>query len=53
MAFRRDLTTIVSVVEAGAEWIVAGQAVFGTGDAETAARTLKAAAERAISGGPR
>ncbi len=48
-----DLTTIASVVEAGAEWIVAGQAVFGTGDAETAARTLKAAAERAVPGGTR
>jgi ribulose-phosphate 3-epimerase len=48
-----DLATVAAVVEAGAEWIVAGQAVFGTGDPETAARTLKAAAERAAPGGAR
>jgi ribulose-phosphate 3-epimerase len=48
-----DLATVAAVVEAGAEWIVAGQAVFGTGDPETAARTLKAAAERAARGGAR
>ena len=48
-----DLTTVARVVEAGAEWLVAGQAIFGSGDAERAARELKAAAERAASGGSR
>ncbi len=36
-----DLTTVASVVEAGAEWLVAGQAIFGGGDAEKAARAIK------------
>ena len=36
-----DLTTVVSVVEAGAEWLVAGHAIFAGGNAESAARTLK------------
>jgi ribulose-phosphate 3-epimerase len=36
-----DLTTVESVVRAGAEWLVAGQAIFGGGDAEGAARALK------------
>jgi ribulose-phosphate 3-epimerase len=36
-----DLTTVASVVEAGAEWLVAGQAVFGGGNAEQAAAALK------------
>ena len=36
-----DLTTVASVVEAGAEWLVAGHAIFGGGNAEHAARTLK------------
>jgi ribulose-phosphate 3-epimerase len=36
-----DLTTVESVVAAGAEWLVAGQAIFGSGDAEEAARALK------------
>lgn len=40
-----DLGTIASVVEAGAEILVAGQAVFGGGDPEAAARALKHAAE--------
>jgi ribulose-phosphate 3-epimerase len=48
-----DLTTVVSVVEAGADWLVAGNAIFGSGDAESAARALKAAAERAVPGGRR
>jgi len=48
-----DLTTVASVVEAGADWLVAGNAIFGGGDAESAARALKAAAERAVPGGRR
>lgn len=36
-----DLTTVDSVVRAGAEWLVAGHAVFGGGRAEQAARALK------------
>ena len=42
-----DLSTIAAVVGAGAEWIVAGQAVFGTRQPEQAARALKEAAQRA------
>ena len=42
-----DLTTVESVVEAGAEWLVAGNAIFGTSNAEAAARALKARAEAA------
>lgn len=45
-----DMTTVAQVVEAGAEWLVAGHAIFGSGDAETAARALKDAAERAARG---
>jgi ribulose-phosphate 3-epimerase len=41
-----DMTTVAAVVEAGAEWLVAGSAIFG-GDAEPAARALKAAANAA------
>ena len=36
-----DLTTVDSVVKAGAEWLVAGNAIFGGGNAETAARAIK------------
>ena len=36
-----DLTTVTSVVEAGAEWLVAGHAIFGGGNAETAAAAIK------------
>jgi ribulose-phosphate 3-epimerase len=36
-----DLTTVESVVKAGAEWLVAGNAIFGAPNAEEAARTLK------------
>jgi ribulose-phosphate 3-epimerase len=36
-----DLTTVESVVRAGAEWLVAGHAIFGGGDAEQAARAIK------------
>ncbi len=46
-----DMNTVASVVEAGADWLVAGQAIFGTADAEKAARALKAAAQRAARGG--
>lgn len=42
-----DLTTVESVVAAGAEWLVAGQAIFGTPDAEKAARALKDKAQSA------
>ena len=42
-----DLTTVESVVKAGAEWLVAGNAVFGGGKAEQAARALKDKAEAA------
>ena len=45
-----DLTTVASVVKAGAEWLVAGNAVFGGGDAETAARALKDKALAAATG---
>lgn len=45
-----DMTTVASVVEAGADWLVAGHAIFGRGDAETAARALKDAAVRAAGG---
>ena len=48
-----DLSTVASVVAAGAEWLVAGNAIFGGGDAETAARVLKDAAERAAQGARR
>ena len=36
-----DLATVESVVDAGADWLVAGNAVFGSGNAEQAARALK------------
>jgi ribulose-phosphate 3-epimerase len=36
-----DLTTVESVVEAGASWLVAGHAIFGGGTPEHAARALK------------
>jgi ribulose-phosphate 3-epimerase len=36
-----DLTTVESVVRAGAEWLVAGNAIFGSGDAENAAKAIK------------
>jgi ribulose-phosphate 3-epimerase len=43
-----DLTTVTSVVEAGAEWLVAGHAIFGGGNAENAAAALK---DKAIAAG--
>jgi len=48
-----DLSTVSEVVEAGAEWLVAGQAVFGSGDPAAAARALKDAAQQAARGGGR
>lgn len=42
-----DLTTVEGVVKAGADWLVAGNAVFGGGDAEHAARAIKHRAETA------
>jgi ribulose-phosphate 3-epimerase len=42
-----DLTTVESVVRGGAEWLVAGHAVFGGGRAEQAVRALKDQAEAA------
>ena len=36
-----DLTTVESVVGAGASWLVAGHAIFGGGKPEDAARALK------------
>jgi ribulose-phosphate 3-epimerase len=42
-----DLTTVESVVKAGADWLVAGNAVFGTANAELAARALKDKAQAA------
>jgi ribulose-phosphate 3-epimerase len=39
-----DLTTVGPVVKAGADWLVAGNAIFAGGQAESAARQLKDAA---------
>jgi ribulose-phosphate 3-epimerase len=43
-----DLDTVARVVAAGADILVAGQAVFGGGHAEQATRALKAAAREAL-----
>jgi len=43
-----DLTTVDAVVQAGAEILVAGHAVFGGGQPEEAARALKNAATGAL-----
>ncbi|HUQ86936.1 MAG TPA: ribulose-phosphate 3-epimerase [Vicinamibacterales bacterium] len=45
-----DLSTVESVVQAGAEWLVAGNAIFGGGNAEQAAKTLKDKAVAAAKG---
>jgi ribulose-phosphate 3-epimerase len=45
-----DLSTVERVVTAGATMLVAGNAIFGTQDAEAAARELRAAAVRAFQG---
>jgi ribulose-phosphate 3-epimerase len=42
-----DASNIQAVVKAGASIIVAGQAIFGTPDAEAATRALRAAADQA------
>ena len=39
-----DLTTVSAIVGAGAEWLVAGHAIFGHGNAEQAAAAIKAKA---------
>jgi ribulose-phosphate 3-epimerase len=44
-----DLDTVAQVVQAGAEMLVAGNAIFGGGQPEQATRTLKAAALAAAS----
>jgi ribulose-phosphate 3-epimerase len=43
-----DLITVARVVKAGARMLVAGNAIFGTADAERATRELKAAATAAL-----
>jgi ribulose-phosphate 3-epimerase len=43
-----DASNVARVVQAGAEIIVAGSAVFGSGDPERATRELKAAARSAV-----
>jgi ribulose-phosphate 3-epimerase len=43
-----DLDTVARVVGAGADILVAGQAVFSGGQAEQATRALKAAAVDAL-----
>jgi len=43
-----DLKTVSRVVQAGARMLVAGNAIFGTGDPERATRDLKAAALAAL-----
>lgn len=48
-----DHETVVDVVAAGAELLVAGQAIFGGGRPEQAARSLKDAAHAAWSSRPR
>ncbi len=47
-----DLHTVCDVVAAGADMLVAGQAIFGAVDAETAARDLRAAAVKALAARP-
>jgi ribulose-phosphate 3-epimerase len=45
-----DLDTVAQVVQAGAEMLVAGNAIFGGGQPEEATRTLKEAALAAVGG---
>jgi ribulose-phosphate 3-epimerase len=45
-----DLTNVADVVAAGASIVVAGQAIFGTGDPEGAAKAMRAAALGAATG---
>jgi ribulose-phosphate 3-epimerase len=44
-----DLATVESVVTAGADWLVAGNAIFGSVDAEKAVKALKVKAAMAAS----
>jgi len=44
-----DLNNVAEIVRHGADWIVAGSAVFGKGDAEQATRALRQKALEAIS----
>jgi len=52
-----DEHTVAGIVAAGADWIVAGSAIFGSDDAEAAARRLKglavAAARERLAAAPR
>ena len=48
-----DMTTVASVVKAGANMLVAGNAIFGTPSPEAAARQLRAAAVEAAKGSSR
>ena len=43
-----DLTTVSEIVGAGAEWLVAGHAIFGNANAEQAAAAIKAKALAAV-----
>ncbi len=45
-----DLTTVASVVDAGAEWLVVGNAIFGNRDAEKSAAAIKEKAIAAVRG---
>lgn len=45
-----DLTTVTAIVEAGAEWLVAGNAIFGGGNAAQAAAAIKDTAIAAARG---
>ena len=45
-----DLSNVAEVVAAGATIVVAGNAIFGGGEPETKARTLRAAAAGAAAG---
>ena len=45
-----DLSNVAEVVAAGANILVAGQAIFGASDPEAATRTLRAAANRTPGG---
>jgi ribulose-phosphate 3-epimerase len=47
-----DVHTAPSIVAAGADILVAGNAVFGTRDPEGAIRAIRAAAESAIAAKP-
>ena len=48
-----DNSNVAEIVAAGATILVAGQAIFGSADAEAATRTLRASANNAAAGGTR